>query len=546
MSNSMFDNSCLGSCSPIQILNIDMAVNDADDVKVYDMCDVEYSMSQLKYAYSVDGVCWSCYMTYEDIVSNTINEISDFFIRLKVPGEIGKVEVNGEETTDYTTALDSELQLTSYCDTQNNYNPYINMDNAIQLQQALSDQVVCTIGIPVYYFKASGNANSADMTFKEYALKKIDSVKQIKLVIGDGQMPSSKPEFAEIGLDWQTDWQTEISKSMFATAFGINAQPMEGDLVYIPMMKRMWMVNEAYDERNGALMWQSTTWQVFLTKYQADASMDLNVHEDFVDSLVKNKYEDLFGDSEPLDSGMESTTLTTSRPANMYSVYQSDATRKYMTCDTINFQQTALYHRGTLVMDNCYSFLPSIGDASIVYQRPYCGTDGSLSFIIRCTVGNIYEGTLFKLGHISFNVSQSNDNSYITCNVIDDKKLTLKNNEWYYIQVRWSKSLHTFDMMAAHYTYPDGIPIYKLTNYHYIFDINGAQQQVGKWNTELQISDKTEFTAFGFYGNISNIKMMDVYDQNTSELMMQYPTNAHLLINDTARPLVGLTGVSQQ
>ena len=64
----------------------------------------------------------------------------------------------------------------------------------------------------------------------------VEAVKQIKLIIKDGQMPSSKPEFSEFGLDWQTDWETEISKGMFATAFGMKAQPMEGDLIYIPMI----------------------------------------------------------------------------------------------------------------------------------------------------------------------------------------------------------------------------------------------------------------------------------------------------------------------
>ena len=68
----------------------------------------------------------------------------------------------------------------------------------------------------------------------------------------------------------------------------------------------------------------------------------------------------------------------------------------------------------------------------------------------------------------------------------------------------------------------------------------------GKWNTEFTLDSKHEFVLNGFYGNIANIKLMDVYNQNTSEMMMQYPTNSHLLINDTARPLVGLLGTEQK
>ena len=544
--SSVFDNSCLGSCAPTQILNLEMAVNDASDIKVYDKCNNEYSLSQLKYSYSVDGLCWSCYMTYEELVENTLDEISDFFVRIKVPGEITNVSINGEDTQEYTTSLDSEFTLNSYCGNTNNYNPYANIDGAIQLQQALSDQVACTIGIPIYYFKASGTQGSADMTFKEYALKHIDSVKQIKLVVGDGQMPSSKPEFAELGLDWQTDWETEISKSMFATAFGPTAQPMEGDLVYVPMMKRMWMVNEAYDERNGSIMWQSTTWVVYLTRYQGDMSMDLNDQEDFVNDLVKNKYEDLFGDTEPLDSGVESATVYASRPSNLYPVYQSDATRKMMTCDSIDFQQTLLYHKGTLVMDNCYILKDdNVGSSNIIYQRPYCGTDASISFILRTNQGYTNISNIVQIKHINIVLSQSSDSSVIYCDQIPEKSIALENNIWYYIQIRWSKQLHSFDIIAAPYKYPENIPLYKLTNYHYYFDIDNALQVVGKWNSEFEISEKNEVSISGFNGNIANIKIMDIYNQNTSEMMMQYPTNTHLLINDTARPIVGLMGVKQ-
>ena len=48
----------------------------------------------------------------------------------------------------------------------------------------------------------------------------VDSVKQIKMVIQDGVMPSSKPEFADWGMDFQNDWEPEITKQSFATAFG--------------------------------------------------------------------------------------------------------------------------------------------------------------------------------------------------------------------------------------------------------------------------------------------------------------------------------------
>lgn len=541
---------CLdASCAPVQILTIEMPVNDVGTISILNHCGQPYDKESLKYSYSVDGVCWSCYMSFTDVIDQTLDTVSDYFVRAKVPGAITKVTI-GDEETGYSVTLDSSFTLPS-CDNASNtnmYNPYANMDCALQLQTALSESVACMIGIPIYYFKVDGVDGAADMTFKEYALKSVRSVKQIKLVITDGQMPSSKPEFADFGLDWQTDWETEISKNMFATAFGINAQPTEGDLVYIPMQKRMWMVNEAYDERNGSLMWQSTTWKVALTKYQSDGSLDLNGTDDFVATLVKNDYEDIFGNEEPLDSGVESVPLTKSRPVNMYSVFKSDSTRYEMTCDTIDFQSTTLYHKGTLVMDNCYRFLleSDAAASSIVYQRPWCGDELSLSFIIRCNAGTKYETCIIEIGNLKLILSQDTAVSTLRFNQSDKGMLKLNNGTWYFVTLRFSRTMRTFDMSAAEYKYPDGIPLYKLTAYHYYFDVDNCQQISDRWNQEMQIGNATKVILNGFFGNISNIKVMDVYDDRLSELMMQYPTHQHLLINDTARPLYGLLGTTQK
>ena len=42
--------------------------------------------------------------------------------------------------------------------------------------------------IECYYFKLAPNANSRDLTFKEYALMDVSDVKHIKLIINDNQI----------------------------------------------------------------------------------------------------------------------------------------------------------------------------------------------------------------------------------------------------------------------------------------------------------------------------------------------------------------------
>ena len=47
---------------------------------------------------------------------------------------------------------------------------------------------------------------------------------------------------------------------------------------------------------------------------------------------------------------------------------------------------------------------------------------------------------------------------------------------------------------------------------------------------------------YSFDGKITNIKVYDKYIDNISEVLQMYPTNNHLLINDTARKFVELSG----
>ena len=105
------------------------------------------------------------------------------------------------------------------------------------------------------------------------------------------------------------------------------------------------------------------------------------------------------------------------------------------------------------------------------------------------------------------------------------------------------ENFNTFDFNATKYSYPENIPLYRLQNHHYYFDFDNAETKVSKWNLEYRVSEKTDLVLNNFIGSISNIKLFDVYNDNVSEILMQYPNNKHLLINDTVRPLVGLDGV---
>ena len=102
--------------------------------------------------------------------------------------------------------------------------------------------------------------------------------------------------------------------------------------------------------------------------------------------------------------------------------------------------------------------------------------------------------------------------------------------------------MNLLEMSAIHYTYPSNIPLYNLQNYHYRLDLNNVKTSVTKYDIELEQCEKKDVITYSFDGKITNIKVYDRYIDNVSELIQMYPTNQHLLINDTARKFVELPG----
>lgn len=532
---------CLDGCGVRQILNInEYAFNDISILQIFNECGNEYDISKLEFSYSLDNVCWSCYYDYNTFLELVADINQDYYLRIKISGSISEVKINGETHTSISTQIDSSCKFGNTTVSSNLYNPYINMDSAIELYQSMTDMVSNVVGIGCYYIKLSPNQNSRDLTFKEYALMGVESIKQIKIIITDNQMPSSKPEFNDFGLDWQSDWEVEVSKQIFATAFGINAQPIEGDLIYIPMMKRMWMLNSAYEEKKDAFMWNTTTFKLVLVKYQEKDSVDLGDAEGFVNSLVKNKYEDLFGDEENVGSGFDSANNDAIYQGRLYNIYESDAIRKSLDLDNIEIVAKSLYYKGTLISDMQYELKGLQKSKQIEYQVKFCGDSGTISFIFT-SKRNVLRYEFITIGNLKIRIEQSGTGVILT-NINSGVALKLNNGETYFILLRWSKSLNIVEFSASKYTWNKDIPLYKLQPSHYLFDVENRKKDIKKYNDEMIVNDKSSVIVNNFAGELTNFKLFDTYVDDEMLILQMYPTHNHLIINDTARKLITLPG----
>ena len=516
------------------ITSMPIKVLDSGGMDVTDTC---------MFSWSSDNVCWSAWTNYFNYSSITPRLETDFYLRILISTGLSNVVVNNCITTDYTISVDgSGTFIQDFCKESTLFQPYNNLDCALLLQQQLADSVVCMFGIPVYYFRVDPERTTADYTFKEYVLHNIVSVKQIKLMIKDGAMPSSNPKLTDFDFDWETDWETEVSKTQFATAFGDEAYPKYGDFIYIPMMHRMWDVNAAYDEKNEGLMWRSTTWKLQLVKYSDSTAYNPSDFDDFIDSLVPQSYENTFGQLEAIEQERISQSPQVSAPmfaaTNLYDIFMEDAIRKQYTKNDIAVIEKQYGHRSNIVARNMYRFKNENG--CITYQKGMCGDNGTLMFIIE-TPGSFsgkLERDIIQFGNLRVGMTWDGKEFSIDCGNMSTKLEPFKS---YMCTIRWDRSNFIMAMNVYDYKHNKNLPAYMLRPEMYWFDFeNPICTVVTDYNTELSSSCEMPCQVHAYPLQLTNIKYYNVYLDDKEMVLeaVRYTTNhKSCVFNDVARPI---------
>ena len=528
-------------CGIKRIVQFNNAIT-ASNITVFDNFNNNITDS-CSYSWSVDSVCWSPWASYDTYRAISARLESDFYLRILVSTGLSDIAINQCKTSDYTISIDaSNVFLQDFCGDTNLFQPYNNLDCALQLQQQLSDSIACMFGIPIYYFKTEPNKSTADYTFKEYVLHNVVAVKQLKLVIKDGAMPSSNPKLTEFDFDWETDWETEISKTHFATAFGDNAIPHYGDFIYIPMMQRMWDVNAAYDEKNEGLMWRSTTWKLQLVKYADSTAYSGPEFDDLIDTLIPKTYDNVFGQIETIEQERISQAPQVSAPmfaaTNLFDIFMEDAIRKQYTKNDVTIIDKQYNHRANVVGRNMYRFKNENG--CITYQKGICGDNGTLMFIVE-TPGS-FSGELsrdiIQFGNLRVNMTWDAGKFKLSCGELSTDLDAFKS---YMCVIRWNRNNYTMSLDIYNYTHREDIPIYKLRPEMYWFDFeNPVCSLVGEYNNELASDIEMPCQVHAYPLQLTNIKYYNNYldDKDVFVESVRYTTNhAACVFNDTSRPI---------
>lgn len=529
-------------CGVKRIIKFNQAIT-AMPIKIFDNLKSDITHSCM-FSWSSDSVCWTSWTSYNNYLKITKNIETDFYLRILISTGLSDVVLNNCITADYTISVDSSnIFLTDFCGETNLFQPYNNLDCALQLQQQLADSVVCMFGIPVYYFRAEPKRETADYTFKEYVLHNVVAVKQIKLMIKDGAMPSSNPKLTEFDFDWETDWETELSKSQFAAAFGDEAYPKYGDFIYIPMMQRMWDVNAAYDEKNEGLMWRSTTWKLQLVKYSESTAYNKSDFDDLIDSLIPKTYDNTFGQIERIEQERITQTPQVTTPmfaaTNLYDIFMEDAIRKAYTKNDIAIIEKQYSHRSNIVGRNMYRFKNE--NACITYQKGICGDEGTLMFILETpgSFSEVLDRDIIQFGNLRVNMKWNNNKFVLSCN--SSVSAELEAFKSYLCIVKWNRNNFIISLDIYNYNHRDDIPVYKLRPEMYWFGFDSPYcSEVGDYDTEISSSCELPCQVHAYPLQLTNIKYYNKYLDETEATTeaIKYTTNhKSCVFNDLARPI---------
>jgi hypothetical protein len=156
-------------------------------------------------------------------------------------------------------------------------------------------------GIEVLYFKVDPT-----LTIESLAnnfMRSVSSVKRIKISLVNGEIPQDQHQFTEWDIMLPSEFQVHVVKDIFYNAFGNKTIPNEKDIVYIPILNRLFRV--ATSQNVNKMMGRSAWWEVYLQRFENDTSIDLN------DIILSGEQMLQVGDIDmTLDSYIEASTKT--------------------------------------------------------------------------------------------------------------------------------------------------------------------------------------------------------------------------------------------
>lgn len=257
-----------------------------------------------------------------------------------------------------------------------NYNPYA-VGEVVQMVQGLSTIINKQFGIESNYYRATVDDFGTDVILREYALQNVQPAQCVKIVVPNNELPDANYSFSPFGVDFSgIPFEVHIDKKYFESIFGVDAKPQKRDIVYFPLMDKIYEVMDSYLSRNfmqtqlfykvSLFKWSPRKTNVIVPSSVPDSENPLLN----LDNIAKNT-ETLFGEQQQLEE-----KEITNKQQFVQKTLETDLLRSSINPNLVIIEQNLVNHFNTLTSFryDLSSILPEPGDGydiAVEYDLQY-------------------------------------------------------------------------------------------------------------------------------------------------------------------------------
>lgn len=529
---------------------IDVDYNNNSDVYLY-----------LEYRWSTNGFNWSLWreLSQNNIQNIPISSNNPFWIEIRITLSSNIIPV-GEKLSNPVILQDFKLNFTykvidlrdkmflpsPICSKEmSNYpivftkedftfKPY-DINRGINLYQDLSHLVNNVFGIEATYYSVQPHGRGKDVVLKEYTLFNVVEEKCIKIMIPNNVFPDSAITFETWGLNFQQPFEIHIDRKYFESIFGKGSQPRRRDIIFIPMMNRIFQIDSMYvfkDINNYPVYFK-----IALVKYEVNKNitfLDSESEKSLKDYTVNT--EDLFG--KEIEEQQTETTkpqqyaITSQRriedPIRSYidknlPIIEYDLNNNWTIVFNNYYDLNQLFIDHTSKIDSSQNYLP-INDAIRWKVNPILKEDEERSFTCWFKVRNFTDGSkLVSKPAPILNISDINiNNNEIIYTTIEPHNLRIGENPDGYVSIYaeneniWSGGYEILEIIDEHK--------FKVKNYNIN---NNAPQSTNGWKAQKAQSRN----LFDGYYNNKGLKIDFIWSgTNNDQTSYQYIETGSFMI----------------
>lgn len=136
--------------------------------------------------------------------------------------------------------------------------------------QQLNQIAVETVGIDVKWCRSVPYENSEDVILQEYTLLNVECPKDIRIVTSKTDYNPGALQVDFFGINYEAPMEVSITTADWQNVYGKGSQPQKDDIVYIPLLNKLFQVASATVDYGWAE--QPTGFKCQLVKYNPHAS----------------------------------------------------------------------------------------------------------------------------------------------------------------------------------------------------------------------------------------------------------------------------------